>query len=131
MSMAEAIKVRAACYAHARDLLDAATKLLDEPATPNLSYHLALLALEEIGKAGLIAGQAAVGSARDSAWLDRWLSSHSRKLLWALWAPFGKIDPADFADAKILAERLHARRLAGLYVDPSAVGPLPGSRAAR
>jgi AbiV family abortive infection protein len=99
--------------------------LLDEPATPNLSYHLALLALEEIGKAGLIAGQAAVGSARDSAWLDRWLSSHSRKLLWALWAPFGKIDPADFADAKILAERLHARRLAGLYVDPSAVGPLP------
>jgi hypothetical protein len=26
MSMAEAIKVRAACYAHARDLLDAATK---------------------------------------------------------------------------------------------------------
>src|SRR5260370_12335243 len=26
---------------------------------------------------------------------------------------------------KVLAERLHARRLAGLYVDPSAEGPLP------
>jgi len=125
ISMAEAVKVRAACHAHARDLLNAATKLLDEPATPNLAYHLGLLALEEIGKAGLIGGQAAVGSARDSAWMDTWLSNHSRKLLWALWAPFGKIDPADFTEAKVLAERLHARRLAGLYVDPSAEGPLP------
>jgi len=125
MSMAEAIKVRDACRAHAADLLDAATKLLGAPTTPNLAYHLALLALEEIGKAGLIGGQAAVGSARDSAWMDKWLSNHSRKLLWALWAPFGKIDPADFTEAKVLAERLHARRLAGLYVDPSAEGPLP------
>jgi AbiV family abortive infection protein len=89
--MAEAVKVRAACHAHARDLLNAATRFLDEPATPNLAYHLGLLALEEIGKAGLIGRQAAVGSARDSAWMATWLSNHSRKLLWALWAPFGKI----------------------------------------
>jgi AbiV family abortive infection protein len=125
MSVAEAGKVRAACYAHATDLLNAAAKLLDEPSTPNLAYHLALLALEEIGKAGLIGGRAAFGSARDSAWMDKWLSSHSRKLLWALWTPFGKIDPANFTEAKVLAERLHAQRLAGLYVDPSAEGPLP------
>jgi hypothetical protein len=72
-----------------------------------------------------LGGQAAVGSARDSAWMDKWLSNHSRKLLWALWAPFGKINPANFTEAKMLAERLHAQRLAGLYVDPSAEGPLP------
>jgi AbiV family abortive infection protein len=125
MSMVEAGKVRAACHAHATDLLNAAKKLLDEPATPNLAYHLALLALEEIGKAGLIGSRVAVGWARDSAWMEKWLSSHSRKLLWALWAPFGEIDPANFTEAKVLAERLHARRLAGLYVDPSAERPLP------
>ena len=74
----------AACHVHATDLLNAAAKLVEEPSTPNLAYHLALLALEEIGKARLIAGRAAVGSARDSAWMDKWLSNHGRKLLWAL-----------------------------------------------
>jgi AbiV family abortive infection protein len=116
----------AACYTHATDLINAAARLLKDPATPNLSYHLALLALEEIGKARLIGGRAAVGSARDSAWMDKWLSNHSRKLLWALWTPFGKIDPANFSEAKVIAERLHAQRLACLYVDPTAEGPLPG-----
>ena len=57
--------------------------------------------------------------------MDKWLSDHSRKLWWALWIPFGKIDPADFYEAKVIAERLHARRLAGLYVDPSAGAVLP------
>jgi len=92
---------------------------------PNLAYHLALLALEEIGKAGLILAEAAVGSRRDSGSMDKWVSSHSRKLLWALWTPFGKITPADFNKAKALAERLHAQRLAGLYVDPSAEDFVP------
>jgi AbiV family abortive infection protein len=115
----------AACHAHATDLINAAARLLEDPATPNLAYHLALLALEEIGRARLIGGRAALGSARDSAWVDKWLSNHSRKLLWALWTPFGKIDPANFSEAKIIAERLHAQRLAGLYVDPTAEGPLP------
>jgi AbiV family abortive infection protein len=56
--LAEASKLRAACYSHAAELLKAAKKLLEEPATPNIAYHLALLALEEVGKAGLIGARA-------------------------------------------------------------------------
>jgi AbiV family abortive infection protein len=114
-----------ACRSHAADLLSAATKLIQKPATPNLAYHLALLALEEIGKARLIGSRAAIGAARDSSWIDKWLSNHTRKIWWALWTPFGKIDPAAFREAKALAERLHAQRLVGLYVDPSADAPFP------
>lgn len=117
LTLTEAAKVRAACHKHASDLISAAERLLNEPAKPNLSYHFALLALEEIGKSGLIIGQAAMGSIRDSDWIDRAVSSHSRKLLWALWSPIQKIDPIRFKKARAYAERLHAQRLAGLYVD--------------
>jgi AbiV family abortive infection protein len=91
-----------------------------EPAKPNLAYHFGVLALEEVGKAGLIMSHAALSSARDDSGIEKWLSSHTRKLLWALWTPLGKIDPANFNEAKVIAERLHSQRLAGLYVDPSA-----------
>jgi AbiV family abortive infection protein len=125
MSLAEAVKIRAACHAHASDLIEAAAKLLEQPPKPNLAYHLALLALEEIGKAGLIVAQAAIGSRRDSARFEKSLSSHSRKLQWAIWSPLTKIDPKQFSQARELAQRMHARRLAGLYVQPLAELSLP------
>jgi AbiV family abortive infection protein len=125
ISLAEAVKIRTACHAHASDLIEAAVKLLEHPAKPNLAYHLALLALEEIGKAGLIVGQAAIGSRRDSSRFEKSLSSHSRKLQWAIWSPLTKIDPKQFSQARELAQRMHARRLAGLYVEPLAEFSLP------
>jgi AbiV family abortive infection protein len=125
ISPAEAKKVMDACYVHAAELLNAAGKLLEEPAMPNIAYHLALLALEEVGKAGLIGARTVKGSARTNEWTEKWLSSHIRKLWWALWSPLKKIDPADFKKARELAERLHAQRLAGLYVDPSAADLAP------
>ena len=51
-----ALKIQAACYQHAAELVESAERLLAVPARPNIAYHLALLGLEEIGKAGLVAG---------------------------------------------------------------------------
>jgi hypothetical protein len=44
----EAIQAMEACRCHAQDLFDGA-KLLREKSLPNLAYHLATLALEELG----------------------------------------------------------------------------------
>lgn len=121
----EAEKIQATCYQHAADLIEGAERLLAPPPKPHLSYHLALLALEEIGKAGLVASRAAIGLVREEAGMEKWLGSHPLKLLWALWTPSGEIDPAHFTEAKQLAEKLHASRKAGLYVDPMADGPPP------
>lgn len=111
---------RETCLAHAAELVEAAAKLLEGNAHPHLSYHLSLLALEEIGKGTMIAARAVVGDSRDSDWMDKWLSSHKRKLQWAVWSPMRQIDPADFEEARRFAESVHARRLASLYVDPDA-----------
>jgi AbiV family abortive infection protein len=124
-SWAEGRQLMAACYEHAGELLNAARKLLEEPATPNIAYHLALLGLEEIGKAGLIGARAVRGGRSSNQWTEKWLGSHIRKLWWALWSPIKEINPANFTGAKQLAERLHSQRLAGLYVDPSTAGVLP------
>ncbi len=111
---------RQLCLAHAAELIAAAAKLLEDNAYPHLSYHLSLLALEEIGKGTMIAAKAVVGNDRDNGLMDKWLSSHKRKLQWAVWSPMRQIDPADFEEARKFAESVHARRLASLYVDPNA-----------
>ena len=39
-----------ACFRNARDLLRAAKRLLEVEKLPNIGFHLAVLALEEVGK---------------------------------------------------------------------------------
>lgn len=87
----EVEQLRRACFAHARDLIQAA-ELLQHNQLPHLSYHLATLALEEVGKAELIVMQA-ISRARgeEAAWISRQLESHTKKLFIALLGPqFGK-----------------------------------------
>jgi AbiV family abortive infection protein len=114
---------RRRCLDHARDLIAAAERVLaDDNAYPNIAYHLAILAMEEIGKAGMLASRAAMGAALHREWFQKRLDDHVYKLMWAVWSPSlsgGKIDPKDFADARQFAERTHIRRKAGLYVDHS------------
>lgn len=109
------------CLDHAADLVAGAERVLgNDHAHPNIAYHLAILALEEIGKAGMLASLAIIGAAADGAKFERRLSDHVFKLTWAVWSPSmsdGKIDPKDFEDARRFAESTHARRIAGLYVD--------------
>ena len=94
----------------------------DDNAYPNIAYHLAILAMEEIGKAGMLASRAVIGAALEGERLQKRLDDHVYKLMWAVWSPSmsgGKIDPKDFEQARQFAESTHARRKAGLYVDYS------------
>ncbi|MDI1344104.1 MAG: AbiV family abortive infection protein [Pseudolabrys sp.] len=97
----------------------AAAGLLDPKASTHIIYHLSLLALEETGKAGMLKGRAVRRQRADDSAIDPWLTSHRRKLAWAIWSPMTRIDPADFVRAQAFAEQAHARRLGSLYVDPA------------
>lgn len=106
------------CLDQAEGFLIAAEQL-DPTISAHIVYHLGLLALEEIGKAGMLKGFAVRHRSADEASPDRWLTSHRRKLAWAVWSPLTRIDPTDFVRAQAFAERAHARRLSSLYVDPA------------
>jgi AbiV family abortive infection protein len=115
------VVARGLCLSHAANLIAAAERVLKDNGFPNIAYHLALLALEEIGKASMISSRAALGNARDADWMDKRFEDHVWKIQWAVWSPAlnGRIDPADFEEARRFAQSMHARRLRGLYVDPN------------
>ena len=84
------INSRKACLSHAEDLIRAATRILSDEKLPNISYHLAVLALEEIGKSFLIVMAHAyfTNQSEDSSWNpQKFYSDHIKKLFWAIWAP--------------------------------------------
>jgi AbiV family abortive infection protein len=122
------LRLRSLCIDHAGDLIEAAERVLRGNGYPNIAYHLAVLAMEEIGKAGMIGARAAVGAVRDTAWMDKRLSEHISKLQWAIWSPAllgGRIDPKDFEEARNFALNAHSLRLAGLYVDHTNIEEQP------
>jgi AbiV family abortive infection protein len=124
-SAAVYLQRRALCLEHALDLVSSAERVRgDDNALLNIMYHLAILALEEIGKAGMLGARASVGEKLHGDKLVQRMDDHVYKLMWAVWSPSmesGKLDPRDFEEARRFAERTHARRLAGLYVDHTAV----------
>ncbi len=117
---AKDLKLRQDCLEHARDLLAAAERVFAKNEYANIAYHLGILALEEIGKAGMLAARAVVGGKRSTDWMEKRFDDHVWKLMWAAWSAglgSGKIDPKDFEEARRFAASTHGRRLAGLYVD--------------
>jgi AbiV family abortive infection protein len=116
------LRLRQHCLDHARDLIAAAERVFANDEYANIAYHLAILALEEIGKAGMIGARAVIGARRDSGWMEKRFDDHVWKLMWAVWSAglsSDRIDPKDFEDARRFAASTHRRRLAGLYVDVS------------
>jgi AbiV family abortive infection protein len=113
------LHIRNLCLDQAESFIAAAEKLSDGDWA-HIVYHLSLLALEEVGKASMISARMIDHSSLDGTWLERSLDNHRRKLLWAVWSPMRRIDPADFEAARQFADRAHARRLASLYADPHA-----------
>ena len=103
------------CLDHASDLIASAQRVLDGNGFPNIAYHLAILALEEIGKGGMIASRMAVGAVRDTDWIENPSLAG------------GRLNPKDFEEARRFAQSTHARRLASLYVnaDKNNSAPLP------
>jgi AbiV family abortive infection protein len=112
---------RQRCIDHAADLLRAATSTLRTEHLPHVAYHLATVALEELGKAALIGmGQAGRRDGEEDGCARKRLEDHVGKLFIALWGPtFGAevITKNQVESFQGLARRIHETRLQGLYVD--------------
>jgi AbiV family abortive infection protein len=119
-----------ACLANARDSLRAAKRVLEDEKLPNVSFHLTVLALEEIGKAALLGVRHIVQSTDgETSYFDKRLDDHSFKLFWALWAPNlarGNVSKDEFEKLRGMAKSLHEQRLDAMYVsyDPNEGIPL-------
>lgn len=111
-----------ACLQNAESLLASAKAVL-APGQCHVSYHLAALAMEEIGKAGLILTEALgpdPGEEGNESFRSKWMEDHERKLFWAIWLPSSGVE----TDWRIIpqhmefAKQIHERRKKTLYFDP-------------
>lgn len=113
------IEAMRACVKHARDLLDSARAVFDIKH-PNIAFHLALLALEELGRRELIGLQrVAENSGNERPWQKHALA-HTKKIFWCFFGLeflSGRIQKERLDALKELSETLHNQRMAGLYVD--------------
>lgn len=111
--------IRDACISHSADLLEVA-RLAGREGKANIAFHLALLALEELGKLHLHA-ISRIHDARGEdgkAFFDRHANDHVAKLFWAFWGYklAGRMtDRAEFDKWREFARDVHSQRLAGLY----------------
>jgi len=112
-------KIVGSCVKNAEELLSAAKAAFGAEAYGS-AYHLAALALEEIGKATLVL-IAKVKTEPSERYLDT-AADHEKKLFWALWTPSlksGDVSGQQLQDFHELAREIHARRLGAMYVDAS------------
>jgi AbiV family abortive infection protein len=120
-SIEEIEPILTACLLNAERLLNSA-KAVTAPGQYHVAYHLAALAMEEIGKAGLIFTEAVAPEASEDreSLRSRWMEDHERKLFWALWLPsFG--EDTDWRKIPVymeFAKEIHERRKRTLYFDP-------------
>src|SRR5260370_29121986 len=71
-----------ACIDHARALLESA-RAVRTANHPNVAYHLATLALEEIGRRELIGVQSLAAKRPEApAWPEKHTQDHIKKLFW-------------------------------------------------
>jgi AbiV family abortive infection protein len=118
----ELIDALSACVAHARDLLEAA-KTVQSTGRSNIAYHLATLALEEMGKRELYGIQAAATAVGEPPkWQIRATDDHKTKLFWCFYG-FGQIpdivDQRQFFEMRATAADIHANRIAGRGYKPT------------
>src|ERR1700728_414746 len=108
--MSEPNQAIQACFGNARDLLRAAKRVLADEKLPNIAFHLAILALEEIGKGTMLGARGVVRSVQDEAvFIDNRLGDHIFKLFWALWTPNlarGNVTREEFESLRGLARSI-------------------------
>ncbi|MDK2899481.1 MAG: hypothetical protein PWQ10_668 [Patescibacteria group bacterium] len=111
---------RKACLANARSFLSACKKL-DNRGSKHIRYHLATLALEEVGKIEMVAIQRMASTRHPtSEELNLGVEDHERKLFWAFWgASFARtpITQRQIDEQRDLAKIIHAKRLGSLYTN--------------
>lgn len=120
MTVSEFQALRKACLANARSFLNACKKL-DNRGNKHIKYHLATLALEEVGKIEMVAMQRMASKKEPTAEeLNLGIDDHERKLFWAFWgASFGRtpITKQQIDEQRGLAKTIHAKRLSSLYTN--------------
>lgn len=107
------------CLKNAEDFLRTAESLVGKNVN-HIAFHLAALAMEEVGRVSLAWFQIA-GNEKDSE-IEINLSAddHIKKLFWAIWGPsFGreKITKEQIEQRKNMATGIHNRRLFSLYTE--------------
>lgn len=113
--------------------MSAAEKLQGEKSQRHISFHLAGLALEEIGKIEMLGMQYVIQPRIEEERrinLDVEAHTHERKLFWALWGPsFGRelLTKKQIQSFQGLAKNIHQTRLDSLYVNPN--NPTPPGKA--
>jgi AbiV family abortive infection protein len=109
-----------ACVVHARDLLESA-KAVQVTGRNNIAYHLATLALEEMGKRELYRIQESAKVVGEMpTWQADATQDHVKKLFWCFYSLGGipdMIDQRQFFEKRDAAADVHANRVAGLYVE--------------
>lgn len=109
-----------ACIAHAKNLI-ASARAVQAINQPHIAYHLAVIALEELGRGELI-GVQSIATERPDAntkW-DKHIQSHVQKLFWCFLGPsfYQQELTQEILDSMTkFAQELHSKRLQALYVD--------------
>jgi AbiV family abortive infection protein len=112
------------CLDHTADALKGARALYDA-GMHHFAFHLALLALEEIGKLEVVLMGRVSTEENAASYKKKVMDDHVGKLFWAFWGPtFTKdlMEPKQIEWHQELAKKLHAKRLRGLYVEEPIAG---------
>lgn len=112
------------CLDNAEALLDSAKECRAKNRN-HIAFHLAVLALEEIGKASMLLAKKVyphVVEDEDSgdSELSDDVADHRKKLFWAMLIPSfdgGILLPEEFTKLKEIANHIHSRRIASLYTN--------------
>src|SRR5437868_10686968 len=91
-------RIREGCLSSAEDLLNSAKALLESGAL-QVSYHLAVLALEEMGKFGLMETKFHMGRLSSPREFAPDIEDHVKKLFWAFFSMHltgHKVDKKEF-----------------------------------
>ena len=122
------VAFRKQCLHNAANLLSSAQSVINSRGATNISYHLILLALEEVGKT-VVAELADLKENISTPTVpSKKFDDHEEKIFYALWSAlldserFGK---QSVAECKDLASTFHSRRLSTLYVPVGAIWELP------
>jgi AbiV family abortive infection protein len=122
LSTAKPQSIREKCLANAESLLSVAERELGKDVD-HVCFHLALLAMEEVGKAVMVGASFTVSLAdRERGDFGDDFAYHEKKIFWALWGTSLKknnITKEGIEGARDLAKTLHERRMLYLYVDPT------------
>jgi AbiV family abortive infection protein len=109
-----------ACVEHAKALLKSARAVIAS-GHPNIAFHLAVLALEELGRRELIGVQSIIDTRPvPPGWAQKHTQDHVKKLFWCFFGGSffaARLTKEHLESLEDFAQRLHAKRLAGLYVD--------------